>query len=234
MKTKSQSRAAPPRRAASSDPTRDKLLEAAGRVFADRGYEAATVREICRRAGANVAAVNYHFRDKQGLYVQVLIRMAGQARIESMSAALDQTAPPEEILRRAIRARMQGLGAHRPPDWHFRIVAREFSHPTPAMSRMIDKVSRPLYERMLDLIGKIIQMPADNEKTRLCTYSVMGQIILYALAGPILMKLWRGMKMTPEQMDRIADHIADFSLAYLREIRTETLPIQAVPSTRRD
>jgi TetR/AcrR family transcriptional regulator, regulator of cefoperazone and chloramphenicol sensitivity len=204
---------------AASDPTREKLLDAAGRVFADRGYEAATVREICRRAGANVAAVNYHFRDKQGLYAQVLLRMAGEARIEGMRAALNESGAPEEIFRRVIKARMQGLGTHRPPDWHFRIVAREFSHPTPAMSRMIDKVSRPLYERMLDLIGKIIQLPVDNEKTRLCTYSVMGQIILYALASPILMKLWSGLKMTSTQMDRIADHIADFSLAYLREIR---------------
>ncbi len=111
-----------------------------------------------------------------------------------MRAALDQSAPPEEILRRVIKARMQGLGAHRLPDWHFRIVAREFSHPTPAMSRMIDKVSRPLYERMLNLIGQIIGLPADNEKTRLCTYSVMGQIFLYALASPILMKLWPGIE----------------------------------------
>jgi TetR/AcrR family transcriptional regulator, regulator of cefoperazone and chloramphenicol sensitivity len=216
-----------------ADPTRDKLLEAAGHVFADRGYDAATVREICRRAGANVAAVNYHFRDKQGLYTQVLVRMAGEARIERVKATLDQSAPPEEILRQVIKARLQGLGTDRLPDWHFRIVAREFSHPTPAMSRMIDKVSRPLYERLLDLIGQIIHLPADNEKTRLCTHSVMGQIFLYALACPILSKLWSGMKMTPEQMDRIADHIADFSLAYLREIRPVQRRIQSVPSTRR-
>jgi TetR/AcrR family transcriptional regulator, regulator of cefoperazone and chloramphenicol sensitivity len=219
---------------AGSDPTRGKLLDAAGRVFADHGYEAATVREICRRAGANVAAVNYHFRDKQGLYTQVLLRMAGAAQLERMRATLDQSAPPEEILRRVIKARLQGLGADQMPDWHFRIVAREFAHPTPAMSRMIDKVSRPLYERLLDLIGQIIHLPADHEKTRLCTHSVMGQIFLYALACPILSKLWPGMKTTPEQMDRIADHIADFSLAYLRDIALAQPQIQSVPGTRRN
>jgi len=52
--------------------TRDKLIEAAGHVFAERGYRAATIREICRRAGANVAAVNYTFGDKMGLYTEVL------------------------------------------------------------------------------------------------------------------------------------------------------------------
>ena len=215
------------------DPTRHKLLEAAGRVFADRGYDAATVREICRRAGANVAAVNYHFRDKQGLYAEVLGQMARAAQVERMSATLDQSAPPEELLRRVIKVRVQGLRTDHLPDWHFKIIAREFAQPTPAMSRMIDKVSRPLYERLLDLVGQIIQLPANHEKTRLCTQSVMGQIFLYALACPILSKLWPKMKMTPAQLDRIADHIADFSLAYLREIQPAQQRIQAVPSPRR-
>ncbi len=49
-----------------------KLLEAAGQMFARGGFHAATVQEICERADANIAAVNYHFRDKLGLYREVL------------------------------------------------------------------------------------------------------------------------------------------------------------------
>jgi hypothetical protein len=150
-----------------------------------------------------------------------------------MSAAFDQSAPPEELLRRVIKVRVQGLRTDHLPDWHFKVIAREFAQPTPSMSRMIDKVIRPLYERLLDLVGQIIRLPANHEKTRLCTQSVMGQTFLYALACPILSKLWPEMKMTPEQLDRIADHIADFSLAYLREIQPAKRPIQAVPSSRR-
>ena len=204
--------------APANDPTRGKLLEVAGRVFAERGYEAATVREICRLAHANVAAVNYHFGDKQGLYSEVLSQVARIMQLERMTAALGQSAPPEEIFRHVIKLRVQSLRGERLPDWHFRIMAHEFAHPTPQMSRMIDKVSRPLYERFLDLIGQIIQMPATDEKTRLCTQSVWGQIFLYALGCPVLSKLWPEMKMTPDQLDRIADHIADFSLAYLKKV----------------
>lgn len=223
----------PRRQAAASDPTRTKLLEAAGRVFADRGYDSATVREICRLAHANVAAVNYHFRDKQGLYTELLRQMKRAAQLERMNSALDQSAPPEEILRRVIKVRMQGLRTERRPDWQFRIMAREFAHPTPAMARMIDQVVGPLYERLLELIGNIIQLPPTHETTRLCTQSIWGQIFLYVLGCPVLVKLWPELKTTPDQLDRIADHIADFSLAYLREVRSSHQQKQPMASSRR-
>src|ERR1700720_983492 len=87
------------------DPTREKLLEVAEHVFADRGYQAATIREICVRAGANVAAVNYHFGDKLGLYTEVLQQSVRAAQLDAVRNAFEKTAPPEEILRAVIRAR---------------------------------------------------------------------------------------------------------------------------------
>ena len=203
-----------------SDATREKLLEAAGRVFAKRGYYSATVREICRKAGANVAAVNYHFGDKLGLYTEVLEQSVRAAQIEAIRNALDQTAPPEDILRAVIRARLRGVCRGDLPDWHFRIMVHELAQPTPALARLINKVSRPIYERMLELIGRIINLPANHEQTRLCANSVMGQILLYVLAAPLLARVWPELKMAPEQVERIADHIADFSLAYLRAAGT--------------
>src|SRR5471032_3118729 len=85
---------------ASSDETRRQLLEAAGAVFAEAGFRDATVREICRRAGANVSAISYHFGDKEKLYAEVL-RHSQSTALEKYPPLLGVSAdaPPEKKLR---------------------------------------------------------------------------------------------------------------------------------------
>jgi AcrR family transcriptional regulator len=201
--------------------TRARLLRAAGEVFAESGYHTATIRRISSRAGVNVALVNYHFRDKLGLYLEVLRESVRASRLEAVHRALDQTAAPEQILRQVIKARLESLSSMDLPDRHARILIHELAQPTPVLSRVIDESLRPVYNRMRELIGTITGLQPDEEKTRLCSNSIMGQILMYALAGPVLTRLWPGLKITPAQIDRIAGHIADFSLAYLRQARTE-------------
>ncbi|MFZ0938574.1 MAG: CerR family C-terminal domain-containing protein [Candidatus Sulfotelmatobacter sp.] len=192
-------------------------MEAAGEVFAEHGYQAATVREIVKRSGANIAAVNYYFGGKLGLYTEVLQQLVQAARVNAINSALDQNAPLEEILRAVIGARLQSVTRPDLQDLHFRIVIHELVQPTPALSRIVNEATRPIYERLLELVGRIIDLPPKNEKTRLCVNSIMGQILVYILAGPLLMRLWPELEMSQEQVDRIAKHIGDFSLTYLRQ-----------------
>ena len=210
------------------DDTRAKLLQAAGQVFAEVGYHAATVRKISARAGTNIALVNYHFRDKLGLYTEVLRQSVCADQLEAVRTLLGQGAPPEEILRAVIRARLQSACGGDRPDWHFRIMAHELAQPTPALSQVINETMRPIYGRLREIIGGLLGLSPDDEKTRLCAHSIMGQVVFYALARPVLVRLWPEFKVTPAQLDRIADHIADFSLAYLREAASKGSPVTAV------
>lgn len=210
------------RRPAASDPTREKLLDVAGRIFADRGYRAATIREICDAAGANVAAVNYHFGDKLGLYAEVVHESLRTAELEAIRNALDQAAPPDMILRSIIHVRLHSICRRDRPDWYFRILAHELAEPTSALRQLINKVGRPIFARLLELIGGMMGLPADDDKTRLCAISVMGQILAYVFSLPLISGVWPELKMTPEQVGRIADHIADFSLAYIRSFSPGT------------
>jgi AcrR family transcriptional regulator len=198
--------------------TRDKLIEAAGHVFAERGYRAATIREICRRAGANVASVNYTFGDKMGLYTEVLRHSVRAAKTAAMSAALDANLSAEETIRGVIRARLMSLCQETRPDWHLRLVIHEFSQPTPAMARVVDEGMRPIYDRVRKAVGEVIGLPPDHETTRLSVNSIVGQILFYTFSWPVLAHLQPELKLTPHQLDRIADHIAEFSLAYLKKV----------------
>ena len=204
---------------ATPDPTREKLLEIAGPIFADRGYQATTIREICAGAGANVAAINYHFGDKLGLYTEVLQQSVRAAQLLAVKNAFDQNTPPEDILRALIRARLRSINGKDLPDWHSRLLAHEFAQPTPALRQLVDEVTRPICKRLLELIGGMIGFPPNDDNTRLCAISVVGQVFAYVLPGPLLREIWPELKMTPEQMERIADHIADFSLSYLQDFR---------------
>jgi len=202
----------------SLDLTRDKLIEAAGQVFAERGYRAATIREICRRAGANVAAVNYTFGDKMGLYTEVLRHSVRAAKTMAITAALDTSRSPEEMIRSVIRARLMSLCQEAQPDWCFRLVMHEFSHPTSAMGRVVDEGMRPIYERVRKAVGEIIGLRPDDETTLLSVNSIVGQILFYTFSRPVLSHLQPELKLTPKKLDRIANHIADFSLAFLKKV----------------
>ncbi len=215
------------------DPTRERLLEVAGPVFADRGYQATTIREICAGARANVSAVNYYFGDKLGLYTEVLQQSVRAAQLIAVKNTLDQNMPSQEILRALIRARLRSINGKDLPDWHSRLLAHELAQPTPALRQLIDKVTRPIYKRLLELIGGIIGLPPNDENTRLCAISVVGQVLAYVMPGPLLAEIWPELKMTPKQVERIADHIADFSLSYLQDFRSKHGTMTPVRKVRR-
>jgi len=207
-----------------SEQTRTRLIDAAGEMFAELGFHHTTVRQICHRAGANIAAVHTHFRDKTGLSTEVVRQSIRAARLDAGRAAFDQHAAPEEILRAVIRARLESLRSLDLGDWHFRIFAHELAKPTPAMNVVVNEAIRPLYSRMCSLLGSILRLPPEHEKTRLCAHSIIGQILFYAFARPVISRLAPEMKMSGTQIDVLAEHITEFSLAYLHQANPKPRP----------
>lgn len=202
--------------------TRNKLLDAAGQVFADFGYHGATVRDICARAGVNVALVNYYFGDKLELYTEVLRHSIGASADGIIQQALKSTAPPEEALCELIHAMLRRVCWGDRPGWHYRLMVHEFAQPTPAMATVIDETMRPVYERFRAIIGGMLGLPLDDDKVRLCAHSVIAQIVHYVHSRHVISQLWPQLELNPERVAEISTHIADFSLAYLREASRKT------------
>ncbi len=206
------------------DATRARLIDAAGQVFAEHGFQSATVRDICTRAGANIAAVNYHFRDKAGLYLAVLRHSmtAGAGYPEPRdAAALAET--PEEALRLMIAAML--LRMHNPDAGracHLRIMVHEMAQPTEALPRVVEEIIGPNYAAMRQILSRLLNQPPDADITRLCAHSIIGQVVHYAHAGPVIKLLWPDLKMTPERLNAIAAHISDFSLSAIQHYKETT------------
>jgi AcrR family transcriptional regulator len=201
------------------DPTRAKLIEAAGEVFAEQGFHSATVREICQRAGANVAAVNYYFRDKIGLYSTVLSASIRSAQGEAIEAALAHSSNPEIALRKFIEEILQRFYSGARPAWSVRIMAHELAQPTPALAHVVDEALRPRYNQLRAIIARILSLPPDHETTRLCAHSVIGQVVHFVHGGPVISILWPALNMSkPKDLRMVANHIADFTLRNLRSL----------------
>lgn len=196
-----------------TDGTELKLLEAAGQVFSEVGFQAATVRDVCTRAGVNIAAVKYHFGDKLGLYMAVMRSSFSTAEHEAARMALTMEGPPEERFRNFVKMLCRRMNTAGRPSWYVRIMAQEMAKPTPALARVADEVIRPNYMRLAQLLGEMIGRPPLHDQTRMCIHSVIGQLMHYAHARAVLSHVWPDLKMTPARIDEIADHIASFSLA---------------------
>jgi len=211
------------------DETRRKLLHAAGEVFADVGYQAATVREICSRAGVNLAAVNYHFGDKLGLYTELLkITVANDgAPPEHALRAL----PPEAALRRFLHVMLRQMNQADRPSWHTKVMTHELAHPTPALDAVVEHMIKPKARVLYGIVGRIIGRPPLDPRTRMCAHSIIGQAVHYVHARPVIALLWPELKTTPTAVEEIAQHITEFSLEALKGIKRNSR--RTTPKARR-
>jgi AcrR family transcriptional regulator len=205
--------------------TRERILEAAGELFADGGFRGATVRSICDRAGVNVSAIKYHFGGKEELYSEVLRHWHEFAIMKYPPLlGVNEDAPPEEQLRAFIRSLLFRMLDKGKPAWFGKLMAREMGEPTKAFGRMVDEVMRPLNRLLLSIVQKIVGVHVSKEIIRLCCASVFGQCVYYYNIRYIAQLFPRDMS-APKEIERIADHILRFSLKglehYLEEADTK-------------
>jgi AcrR family transcriptional regulator len=202
----------------SEENTRDKILHAAGEVFAEQGFEGATIRGITERAGVNIAAVNYHFRDKAELYTLVVLD-ACSARAAWRSAMAEASDSPEERLRSLIYHFLQYLLDPDRPAWKRRLMAREMANPTTALDELVVKHIRPLRnEFLIPTLRELTGGKFSQRQLGLISISVMGQCHYFLQGQPIIERLNPDFKIGKAEIAEIAEHITRFSLAGIAEL----------------
>jgi TetR/AcrR family transcriptional regulator, regulator of cefoperazone and chloramphenicol sensitivity len=198
--------------------TRTRLLEAAGEIFAEQGFHDATIRDICERAGANVAAVNYHFQSKENLYTSVL-RYAYDcmARKFPPTSGLTEDATPGDRLHAFVRAYLLRVFDEGKLAWFGKLISREMAHPTAALDDLVELAIRP-QSQILGSIVRDIAPGLDEERTRLCMFSVIGQCLFYFHCRPVIERLFPQFKDVKPDIEKIAAHVTTLCQAGIESV----------------
>jgi len=210
-----------------SGSTRQRVLESACEVFAERGFHDATAHEICERAGANIASVNYYFRDKESLYGEAW-RYAKERATEAHGVMGDAPidASPEEQLYHVFLSRLHcifddGLAGCFP-----KLMARELLKPSPALEEIVMQALRPQLHHIGELVAQLIGPGATHHQIRSCTMSIVAQFAHVNFSRPIREVMHRlhergGCAHEIPSAEDIARHMTDFSLAGIRHYREQ-------------
>lgn len=203
--------------------TRQLLLEAACETFAAKGFWEATIGEICAKAHANMAAVNYHFGSKEALYVESWRHAFNRSvKVYPPDGGVPPDAPAEERLRGRILSFMRRISD--PQSHDFDIIHKEIANPTGLLAGILQESLEPVFRDLSVLVRELLGEGATEGQVRLCQMSIRSQCF-----GPLLHE--RRRKMTPlgkhpikvepitEDMETLADHVTRFSLAGIREVR---------------
>jgi len=190
--------------------TRERLIEAAGEVFGEKGLHGATIRDITQRAGANIASVNYHFRDKFELYLTVVRHIQ-----DSLDAAVNQPLTAETAegrLRQWLAAMLMAFHNASRPNWHGQMVVRELFDPTPALvagQSEIQKHFGPLAQ-----IVREIRPDLSEEQVMLATCGMVAQVLFHNHHEHLARHMFPA--VPAPSLDKLINHVTEFSLGALR------------------
>jgi AcrR family transcriptional regulator len=199
--------------------TRQSLLVAASEIFAEKGYRDTTIAEICERAGANVAAVNYHFGSKQTLYAEAWRHAFSEStKAHPPDGGVSSDAPPEERLRGQITAILQRLTDKNNREFWF--MQREMANPTGLLEEVLREEIHPLHRRTTALVRELLGPLATDREVNFCEISIVSQCMNPAVARKIREagSTAQDGPLGIDDVEAYADHVLKFSLGGIRAL----------------
>jgi TetR/AcrR family transcriptional regulator, regulator of cefoperazone and chloramphenicol sensitivity len=197
--------------------TRNRLMNAACEVFAEKGYRNARVAEICRRAGAPVAAVNYYFGDKASLYAEAWEHAFNEYDIPELSVSVQSS--PEDQLRKHIHFLIQNFMEKGLQGYFTRLYLMELANPTGLIRDSWHDMIKPRRQKLIEIIEKILGVDTANEAVLFCELSIISQCRSLLTINRSDLEYLLGQPLSADLIKRLADHISRFSLAGVEAVR---------------
>jgi TetR/AcrR family transcriptional regulator, regulator of cefoperazone and chloramphenicol sensitivity len=201
-----------------ADHTRQSILKAAAHLFAEKGYRGASVRDIVAKARVNQAAINYHFKGKDGLYLELLAtafeKLTEQAgfdpeRLKSLS--------PEEALRSFVHQQLRPLLFRDELSLYIRIFAWETSHPSKIFLKFMAKNTVAYLTAAVDIVQRFLPSGTDRRVALCGAIWLMGQCSTFVRNRELFAQ--EPFKITPDSpfVDELTDLISRLALGGLRQ-----------------
>ncbi len=203
--------------------TPDRILEQACSLFAEKGFRDATIAEICEAAGANIAAVNYHYGDKISLY-NACWRQAFNVAASAfpLNGDLPDGASAELRLKALIRALVLRIFSDGEASTLPRIMVKEMAEPTEALAAIMLEVVAPLKTTLEEIMRELLGENADEKHVRNCAFSVISQCVFFAFNKVMRDLHFAGIPDRETQVEQLADHIWRFSLAGVEGVKPKS------------
>ncbi|MCG6880941.1 MAG: CerR family C-terminal domain-containing protein [Deltaproteobacteria bacterium] len=199
--------------------TRSKLLDVACEMFSEKGFGDTKVAEICRRAGTNVASVNYYFGDKTALYFEAWQEAFRRDTLPDPLPQEDRA--PEERFRRRIHTMVHRFCDAGKKGQFIRMYLMELTHPVALNHEKWRKLFEPRHLHLLQLIRDVAGPETTEEDVRFCELSVINLCRGFLILNPSDVEFMLQQPMNNVLIDKMADHITRFSLAGIHAMRGE-------------
>jgi AcrR family transcriptional regulator len=202
--------------------TRRRLLEAAGQVFADKGFDRATGKEICERAGTNTAAVNYYYGGMEGLYAAVVSEIPNRlVTVEAVTAAVAGKRGARAKLEALIGLLVRTLTGPA-SSWVLRVAAREWAAPSPALDALREREMLPKARILRGIVGELMGLPDDHPAVARGCVSVMAPcVMLLIFDRRTLKRAFPAFGFASDDAPILIRHMVQFALAGLAAVAAE-------------
>lgn len=207
---------------------RERILDEAETLFAEKGFHAVTVREITSAAGCNLAAVNYHFGNKENLYLEVFrsrwVPRAERIQTRVKSSLAEQKAlSPAGLVRALATGFLEGPLSDEERQRHFQLMTREITQPTGAFEFVAEQVMRPYLKEVAALLKGLLPNEMDDETILLHILSIFAMVLHFNF-GRVAVTRITGRAYDPVFRSRLIDHIVGFALGGLGVQAREARP----------
>lgn len=193
---------------------RSKLVMAGLQIFAEKGFEGATTREICELAGVNISAIRYYFGDKAGLYRAAFNEPLGDKPCYSSIETFSELPLPEALalfFREFLEPLKKGEALRLVMKLHY----REMLEPTGAWQQEIDSEIKPQHSAMVAMLKQHFGLARINNDLHRLAFAIIGMAVHFYVGYDVVKTIAPQIIESPTAIDALANSLTSYALAMI-------------------